>query len=186
MRLSVFARENGNHHICEFADNFQSMTEGNIFIIIPCFNEGQTIIKLTHEIENILQLSNEKITLLIVDDSSTDDTISQLMSLQPKGNLSLKILSLQFNLGHQGAIAQGILFANNQKATHAIVMDGDGEDDPSAIPELLSLKHHDIVHVIRGKRREKLFFRMSYIFYKTLFSFLTRKKMNFGKTKNSG
>jgi polyisoprenyl-phosphate glycosyltransferase len=156
------------------------MPEENIFIIIPCFNEGQTIIKLIREIESILLGRNEKITAVIVDDCSTDDTLSQLLSLQLIGNLSLKILSLQFNLGHQGAIAQGLLFANANKVSHAIVMDGDGEDDPNAIPELLDLKKNDIVHVIRGKRREKLFFRISYSFYKVIFSFLTKKKMNFG------
>ena len=156
------------------------MSEENIFIIIPCFNEGQTTIKLIHEIENILQARNEKITLVIVDDCSTDDTLSQLMSIRLSENLNLKVLTLQFNLGHQGAIAQGLLFANANKASHAIVMDGDGEDDPHAIPELLSLRKNDIVHVIRGKRSEKLFFRLSYSFYKVIFSFLTNKKMNFG------
>jgi polyisoprenyl-phosphate glycosyltransferase len=59
-------------------------------------------------------------------------------------------------------------------------MDGDGEDDPAALPELLSLRKNDIVHVIRGKRREKIIFRTAYRIYRMMFRFLTSKKMNFG------
>jgi hypothetical protein len=100
--------------------------------------------------------------------------------LQLDGNIQLKVLNLQFNLGHQGAIAQGLLYANECKASCAIVMDGDGEDDPAAIPELLSMRENDIVNVIRGKRREKLVFRFAYRIYRMIFRLLTNKKMNFG------
>ena len=156
------------------------MDQEEVFIIIPCFNEGQTIIKLIYEIEQVLNEKNEKCTAVIVDDSSTDDTLSLLTALQLTGNLNLKVLTLQFNLGHQGAIAQGLLFAYASKASCAIIMDGDGEDDPLAIPELLSLRKNDIVHVIRGRRLEKLFFRLAYSIYRMIFRLLTKKKMNFG------
>ena len=156
------------------------MDQEEVFIIIPCFNEGQTIIKLIHEIEEVLNNSSVKCTAVIVDDCSNDNTLSLLTSLQLTGNLNLKVLSLQYNLGHQGAIAQGLLYANECKASFAIIMDGDGEDDPSALPELLSLRKNDIVHVIRGKRREKIVFRTAYRTYRMIFRVLTNKKMNFG------
>lgn len=156
------------------------MYQEEAFIIIPCFNEGPTIIQLILEIEQILNEQNERCTLVVVDDCSTDDTLSLLTTFQNNGNLKLKVLTLPFNIGHQGAIAQGLLFAHTNKASCAIILDGDGEDDPRAIPELLSLKKNDIVHVIRGKRTEKIFFRFSYNIYRMLFRFLTKKKMNFG------
>ena len=156
------------------------MDQDEVFIIIPCFNEGQTIIKLINEIEKILNEKNEKCTAVIVDDSSTDDTLALLTAVRLKGNLQLKVLTLQFNLGHQGAIAQGLLFANANHASCAIILDGDGEDDPLAIPELLSLRENDIVHVIRGKRGEKLFFRLYSSIYRLIFRLVTKKKMNFG------
>ena len=156
------------------------MDQKEVFIIIPCFNEGQTIIKLILEIEKVLNDCNEKCTAVVVDDSSNDDTLSLLTALDLNGNLKLKIITLQFNLGHQGAISQGLLYANECKAAHAIVMDGDGEDDPAAIPKLLSMRDNEIVNVIRGKRREKFVFRIAYRIYKIIFSTLTNKKMNFG------
>ena len=156
------------------------MYQEEVFIIIPCFNESQTIIRLIYEIEQALKGINEKFTAVVVDDASTDDTFSLLTSLNLSGNLKLSVLSLQFNLGHQGAIAQGLLFAYANKASYAVIMDGDGEDDPFAIPELLSLRKNDIVHVIRRKRGEKLFFRVSSVVYRMIFRLLTRKRMNFG------
>ena len=156
------------------------METDEVFIIIPCFNEGQTIIKLIYEIEQVIKERKEKITAVVVDDSSTDETLALLTSVQLNENLLLKVLSLPFNLGHQGAIAQGLLYANEKKVSCAIILDGDGEDDPFAILELLSLKAHDIVHVIRGKRGEKLFFRFSSAIYRIIFKLLTKKKMNFG------
>ncbi len=156
------------------------MDQDEVFIIIPCFNEGQTIIKLIHEIEQVMNERYEKCTVVIVDDSSTDNTLALLTSIQLNGNLKLKVLTLQFNIGHQGAIAQGLLFAYANHASCAIILDGDGEDDPLAIPELLSLKENDIVHVIRGKRDEKLFFRFYYSIYRMIFRLVTKKKMNFG------
>ncbi len=156
------------------------MNQEEVYIIIPCFNEGETIIRLIHEIEQVLHDNPIRCTAVIVDDCSNDDTLSLLLDLNLTGNLNLRVLTLQYNLGHQGAIAQGLLFANEQKASCAIVMDGDGEDDPAALPELLSLRKNDIVHVLRGKRREKIIFRSAYRIYRMLFRVLTNKKMNFG------
>lgn len=59
-------------------------------------------------------------------------------------------------------------------------MDSDGEDDPNAILEVILEDKADIVHVVRGKRNEGFFFRISYYFYKLLFRGITNSNMNFG------
>jgi glycosyltransferase involved in cell wall biosynthesis len=152
----------------------------DIDIVIPCHNEGEGIIKLIGEIEDVIENNKYEYTIVIVDDCSTDGTLAGLGTIQTKGNLKLKILSLPYNIGHQGAIAQGLLFAGSCNASSVIIMDGDGEDDPKAIPQLLSLSENDIVNVIRGKRHEKILFRFSYWVYKMIFRSVTNKKMNFG------
>jgi glycosyltransferase involved in cell wall biosynthesis len=151
-----------------------------VYIIIPCYNEGQTIVKLIQEIENVLKDQSEKCTVVIVDDGSADNTLDLLTAMQVEGNINLKVITLKYNVGHQGAIAQGLMYANDNKATFSIVMDGDGEDDPSALKELLMLRQYDIVHVVRGKRKEKFSFRIAYNIYRRLFRLITKKKMNFG------
>jgi glycosyltransferase involved in cell wall biosynthesis len=78
------------------------------------------------------------------------------------------------------AIYQGLAFANSLDVDYVIVMDSDGEDDPRALPELISKQGYDIVNVIRGKRSETAGFKVGYHVYKFLFRFVTGKEMNFG------
>jgi glycosyltransferase involved in cell wall biosynthesis len=156
------------------------MHQDNIFIIVPAFNEGSTINELIGEIGEVIRAIPESMTIVIVDDGSTDDTLSRVRSNALNFDGRVRVITLMYNLGHQAAIAQGILFAHTQGATHAIIMDGDGEDDPQAIPQLIGLKGNDIVHVIRGRRQEPAGFRLAYGVYRILFRLITRKKMNFG------
>lgn len=150
-------------------------------IIAPCFNESSVVKHFLSELEDTLKKINSTFEVVIVDDGSTDDTIQQLHTFNfTASNLCLTVLRLPFNIGHQGAIYQGLLYAAQQKIEYAIIMDSDGEDDPRAILDLLTLQNFDIVHVVRGKRREGLVFRMCYFFYKLIFRLVTHKEMNFG------
>jgi polyisoprenyl-phosphate glycosyltransferase len=156
------------------------MPEGT-FIIVTCYNEGPSITGLLTELNEILRRQEEKFTVVIVDDASTDNSCELISRFEFSGlNLSMKLLSLDFNGGHQEAIAQGLHFAAVSEAGHVIVMDGDGEDDPSAIPELMKLRQYDIVTVTRGRRGNRPFFLLSYFIYRLLFRLVTGKRMNFG------
>ena len=155
------------------------MNPGGTFIIIPTYNESQSIVRLLEEINSVTKNSSVPVTIVVVDDGSGDNTVSQIKDLQ-LSSASLRIISLLYNIGHQSAIAQGILFAHSQNATHAIIMDGDGEDDPNVIPKIFAMKEYDIVNVTRGKRSESFAFRISYSIYRFLFYMITNKKMNFG------
>jgi glycosyltransferase involved in cell wall biosynthesis len=150
-----------------------------VHIIIPCYNEEKGIVRLLEEIDQVAEVNSLQLTTVIVDDGSDDDTVERirLMSLP---SVEIRIISLFYNMGHQEAIAQGILFANSLQATQVIVMDGDGEDDPHTIPRLLALKDFDIIHVVRGKRSDPLMFRTAYRIYLLIFRMITNRKMNFG------
>lgn len=150
-------------------------------LVIPCFNENITIIKFLTELEGVLEKIDETFNLIVVNDSSTDNTLAMLeeyKSLSTRNKLT--ILSLNYNVGHQGAIYQGLLYANKMDFDYTIVLDGDGEDDPNAIPELISKQGYDIVHVHRGKRSESLVFRTLYGVYKKIFKLITKKSMKIG------
>ena len=153
----------------------------SIAIIAPCFNENHTVIRFLEQLEATLSNLPYHFTVVIVDDCSTDNTIDLLSGFTFRAeNLSLDILSLEFNLGHQGAIYQGLLYSQALVAEKFIVMDADGEDDPHAISALVLNDTADIVHVVRGKRNEGPFFRVAYYFYQILFRAITRRTMNFG------
>jgi len=152
-----------------------------VTIIAPCFNEQETIIRFLKRLEAILAAMTEKFHVVIVDDCSQDDSLGLLSAFNfNSDNIHFDILRLKFNVGQQEAIYQGLMYANTLPATHAIVMDCDGEDDPAAIPELLKTRDYDIVTVKRGKRSESILFRFSYLFYKLIFRMITGKTIDFG------
>ncbi len=155
--------------------------ENQYAIITPCFNENETIIKFLLSLEDTLHNLPYDFTVVVVNDCSTDNTLELLSKFSFRAsNLTLDLLSLKVNLGHQGAIYQGLLYAKELEVDKYVVMDSDGEDDPHAVLSLLVHKEADIVHVVRGKRKEGLFFRVAYYFYKMLFKAITKRNMNFG------
>jgi glycosyltransferase involved in cell wall biosynthesis len=159
------------------------MTNSSTIVIIsPCFNENITVLKFIKELESILEKESLfKFHIVIVDDASTDNTAELLQKYLVRApNVVLTVLRLTYNIGHQGAIHQGLLFAKNIDSNKFIVIDSDGEDDPNAILELVRFNEYEIIHVARSKRNENLLFILSYNIYKIIFKLIAGKKMNFG------
>jgi len=152
----------------------------SIAIVSPCFNEGSAILDFLKRVDNVITGIDEQFIVVIVDDCSEDDTLEKLRSFQFSSPNSLHVLSLQYNVGHQAAIYQGLLYVSGLPISKAIVMDSDGEDDPDAITELLQIKNYSIVEVKRGKRRESFLFKFFYALYKMFFRLITGKTIDFG------
>jgi polyisoprenyl-phosphate glycosyltransferase len=152
-----------------------------ISIVAPCFNEGRAVIAFLERLTGVLKGLPGTFHIVIVDDCSQDDSLQQLAAFRsPSAGIKFTALGLKFNLGQQGAIYQGLLYAAGQDSSHVIVMDCDGEDDPAAIPLLLEHKNYQVVRVCRGRRSERLSFRILYFWYRVVFKFITGKKIDFG------
>jgi glycosyltransferase involved in cell wall biosynthesis len=153
-----------------------------IALVAPCYNEGQTVVRFLESVEKNLRVATGvTIEVIVVDDASSDDTPDLLKKFSfACSHLHYRPIRLRFNLGHQMAIQQGLAFACTLDVENIVVMDSDGEDDPAALPELISKRGYDIVNVTRGRRSETLGFRLGYSIYKGLFRFVTGKEMNFG------
>jgi len=157
------------------------MIEEKVVIITPCFNENSTVIAFLKNVENVLTLLPQSFEIVVIDDCSTDHTLSLLTNLRFKAaNIKLTILELKFNVGHQAAIYQGLLYARQLDSDKFIIMDSDGEDNPEAIARLVEINNYDIVNVARGRRKESLSFQVSYYIYRFIFKMITGKIMNFG------
>ena len=161
-----------------------------IIILIPVFNDWESLIKLLKEIdENIKDIKNISFECLVVNDAST---IKQPDLQKPKNISSLKILNMKTNKGHARCNAFGIRFINdNEKFDYIILMDGDGEDRPVEIKSLIDkIKQEPKKSVVakRIKRSEGLFFQMLYKIHKLVTLLFTGKNINFGNysciTKN--
>ncbi|WP_103069039.1 glycosyltransferase [Aquimarina sediminis] len=153
------------------------------YIISPCFNEEEVIETFLKEIESKLSDTNKFFTVIVVDDASVDSSLNILQNFQfSSSRFSLKVIRLNFNMGHQEAINIGLNYAYKYKEDMkgAIIMDSDGEDDPNAIKELLKLKDFDIVFVSRGKRKDGFVFKTGYFLYKILFRLIIGKSITFG------
>ena len=138
-------------------------------VIAPCYNEEQVITAFLKELESIFIRTNFLFTVIVVDDCSTDQTLARLKTFSfEDSRFELQILRLKYNVGHQGAIRQGLIYASSINALGFIVMDSDGEDDPNAILQLTETPAFDIKFVSRGKRKESFTFKAGYFFYKIL------------------
>ncbi len=163
-----------------FTANFIGMLPV-VTIITPCYNEGAVVTRFLGMLEQCLATQPYSFRVVVVNDHSIDDTAALLRRFTfAAANVSLNVLELTENLGHQAAILQGFQYARNLPGDRFIVIDADGEDCPAAIPTLLQEQDTDIVAVVRGRRSESSFFRLAYSIYKVLFRLATGKQMNFG------
>ena len=153
-----------------------------IIILIPVFNDWESLKKLLTEIENIIKNFPEIIIeCVVVNDAST---ISKPELRKPEKIKSLKILNMKENRGHARCNAFGIRYIiQNEKFDYLILMDGDGEDRPLELESLIkeALKNSNCSVVAkRVKRSEGIFFQFLYLMHKIITYFFTGKKINFG------
>jgi glycosyltransferase involved in cell wall biosynthesis len=116
-----------------------------ILVIIPCYNEGQNIVPLLHELKSI-HIPNVQLTILPVNDCSRDNTLQQLQAHVPS------FLSLPNNLGIGGAVQSGIKYAHRGDYDFAMQMDGDGQHPPSEIVKFISAAQETNCDICLGSR----------------------------------
>ena len=153
-----------------------------IIILIPIYNDWQSLIKLLDQInDNITSFKEIKFEIIVINDASS---ISQPNILKPKNIESIIIMNMKKNKGHARCIAFGIRYiSSNLKFDNLILMDGDGEDRPIEIKSMINeiLKNPNISVVAkRIKRSEGFFFKFCYQMHKIITYIFTGKKINFG------
>lgn len=153
-----------------------------IIILIPVFNDWESLIKLISEInENVKDYKNISFDLMIVNDAST---IKQPKLIKPSNINSIQIFNMKENRGHARCNAFGIRYVEkNKEFNNLILMDGDGEDRPVEIKNLIneSINKSNISIVAkRIKRSEGPIFQILYQIHKIITYVFTGKNINFG------
>ena len=112
------------------------MLLGQTLIVLPAFNEEQSIGSVIAEIEH----SMPGVARLVVDDGSADRTSVVAAAA------GADVLRIPFNLGVGGAMRAGFRFALQEGYRAVVQLDADGQHDPAAVPDLLrALEHADVV-----------------------------------------
>lgn len=123
----------------------------SLSIVIPVFNEVDSLPELHRELSEVLAESNDY-EIIYVDDGSTDGTTEVLIDLAT-GDGSVKMVQLQRNYGKSAALSEGFKLAAGQAV---VTMDGDLQDDPREIPRLVKKleEGYDLVSGWKKERRD--------------------------------
>ena len=153
-----------------------------IFILIPVYNDWQSVFKLMDEINNLSMESEFQISIIIVNDASNFDREDKEINLE---NIqSIKIINMKFNQGHARCIATGLKHIfEKEEFDYVIPMDGDGEDRPEEIKDFINqLKRSPDKTIVgeRVKRSEDLLFKICYQIHKLITFTFTGNSIKFG------
>ena len=153
-----------------------------IFILIPVYNDWQSVFKLMDEINNLSIESEVQISIIIVNDASNFDREDKAINLE---NIqSIKIINMKFNQGHTRCIATGLKHIfEKEEFDYVIPMDGDGEDRPEEIKDFINqLKRSPDKTIVgeRVKRSEDLLFKICYQIHKLITLTFTGNSIKFG------
>ncbi|MEO0297266.1 MAG: glycosyltransferase family 2 protein, partial [candidate division WOR-3 bacterium] len=111
------------------------MKDKKIFVVIPVFNEGETLYRIIAETKDILPEAN----IVIVDDGS--DPPVRLIK-----NPKLILIRHDENKGYGYTLINGINFSISEGAEIILTIDSDGQHFPKRIPEFLKkIEKNDIV-----------------------------------------
>ena len=136
-------------------------------LVVPLYNEHQGVAELYRRVCAALESVQVPFEIVLVDDGSRDAT-PRLIDELACADQRVRALHLSRNFGHQAAISAGLDHAKGQAV---IVIDGDLQDPPELIPQLVERwrEGFDVVYAVRTRRKEGLFKRLGYhSFYRIL------------------
>lgn len=149
-------------------------------IVVPCFNEEETVKIFSKEINKTLNEHNFEI--IFINDGSSDNTLNNIKKLADE-NSNIKYISFSRNFGKESAIYAGL---KNATGDLVCVMDVDLQHPPSLLPEMIesvSNEDYDVAAARRtsrkGEPKIKSFF--SQMFYK-VFKRITKMDLVEGAT----
>lgn len=118
----------------------------NVALIIPCFNEEDTVSRLFSEIKATSFPEGIMVTPVFINDCSTDRTRDVLMQH------GMTFIDLPVNLGIGGAVQTGYKYALRNGYDVAVQMDGDGQHPPEELYKILKLISSGEADVAIGSR----------------------------------
>ncbi|OIN56360.1 glycosyltransferase family 2 protein [Arsenicibacter rosenii] len=117
-----------------------------ILIIIPCYNEEDSIAAVIQQVNSQKFADRLDIDVLAINDCSTDNTLEVMQQS------NCKYLNLPINLGIGGAMHAGYKYAFQYKYDIAVQMDGDGQHPAQELYKILQPILNNEADVVIGSR----------------------------------
>jgi glycosyltransferase involved in cell wall biosynthesis len=131
------------------------METKNLSLVIPLFNEEESLQPLMHWIEKVLKQTEWSYEVIFVDDGSTDRSWKVIENLRQQ-NPAIKGIRFRRNYGKSAALNEGFAAAAGEVV---ITMDADMQDSPDEIPALYRMirdEGYDLVSGWKKKRNDPL------------------------------
>jgi glycosyltransferase involved in cell wall biosynthesis len=123
----------------------------DLSIVIPLFNEDESLSELTGWIENVMQENNFTYEIIMIDDGSTDDSWKVIEQLRTV-NSNIKGIKFQRNYGKSAALNEGFKASQGDVI---ITMDADMQDSPDEIPGLRKMIVEDGFDMVSGWKKKR-------------------------------
>ena len=146
----------------------------DLSIVIPLFNESDSIFELNKKINEIISNSNIDVEIIYVDDGSKDDSWKKIADISEKNQ---NIIGLRFlkNYGKSMALSAGF---SNAKGSVVITMDADLQDDPNEIIPLYNMVQNEDYDLVSGWKKKR--------YDSVIFKNIPSKLFNWAARKSSG
>ena len=129
---------------CRKRDQLQYMRD--ILLIIPAYNEEQSIIETVTEIRRFNRKRKRKVDFIVIDDGSTDRT-AELLRL-----FHIPCIHMESNRGIGGAVQQGYRYAKEKNYKYAVQFDGDGQHGIEYIYDVIAPIERGEADMVIGSR----------------------------------
>lgn len=139
-----------------------------VSVVVPIYNEEALIVRFHDAVANAMQSAVDEWEVVYVNDGSTDASLELLKGLQMVDS-HVVVVELSRNWGHMGAISAGLQTAHGRAV---ILMDGDFQDPPEVLPQLIDAWQNgaEVVVGVRRSRQEKrkVLAKLFPLFYRVL------------------
>ena len=123
----------------------------DISVVIPLFNEEESLPELTRWIEKVMNNNNFSYEIIFVDDGSTDNSWEVILKLKEE-NSNVKGIKFRKNYGKAAGLHVGF---GKAQGDVVITMDADLQDNPEEIPELYKMITDDGYDLVSGWKKKR-------------------------------